>query len=104
MALPARGWVGLGSPPGANGYRYRDRARSLGPCTGATLTRKRFRVRCTGQDVGFTLDEPQQGSLRASVALGTEGLRACFSFGGTIHRDAVGIFQAKRAPAPTFCP
>jgi hypothetical protein len=60
-------------------------------------------------DIPFTLDEPNQGTLAATMTLGGAN-RHCMTFGpGQIRRDTqataggVGIFSARNAP-PVPCP
>jgi hypothetical protein len=59
-------------------------------------------VKC--KDIGFSLDEPQQGSIGVSLVSGDA--RYCAVFGGTITKDAGADdqFKARAAPAPVDCP
>jgi len=102
IALPAAGWLALGTPPGVGGYRYTDRRRVLGPCTKAELRAHRTRLQCKGDGIAFTLGEPSQGSLRVTIATGTDLLARCFEFTAP-RRDVPGLFSARRAPAPPRC-
>jgi hypothetical protein len=110
MPLPASHWQGLGSPPGAGGYRYSDPSQADGPCRRVLLTPTKFVARCGGADLGFTLDEPAQGSLGLRLTTGTGSLRRCLVFGGTVSRDVgevgsgAGLFKASDAPPPLACP
>jgi hypothetical protein len=108
--LPAVRWEASGTPPGSKGYRYRDRDLASGPCRSARVRGgARLRVSCRGAGIPFTLDEPAQGSLAATVELGTDVV-ACMLFGGAaVTRDtpavggATGVFRARNAPAPAGC-
>jgi hypothetical protein len=115
--LPATKWTGQGSPPGAEGYVYKDAARSAGPCTKVRIRRERkggrLKAKCAaapgGSSMDFSLDESSQGSLRAELTIGAHGPRTCVEFGGTVLRDTpaidggTGMFKAKNALAPTAC-
>jgi hypothetical protein len=113
FALPAgAGWRYLGKS-GLRGYAYSDRASANGPCRSLSMRRGRgFKAVCVGTngDIPFTLDEPSQGTLAATVKLGGAN-RHCMTFGpGQILRDTpatgtgLGVFSAKNAPAPAACP
>jgi polyvinyl alcohol dehydrogenase (cytochrome) len=104
IRLPAARWS-----PANGGYRYRDRDRESGPCTTVVLRPNAIRVRCKGDGLTMTLDEPQQGALAAALHVGTD-VTYCARFGGTVKRDAgsgagsPGRFTATAAPAPVACP
>ena len=109
--LPAGSWTALpGNKPGRERYRYRDSSGTT-PCTKVIMkTAKTVTVECRGPLMTFTLDEPSQGSLRATLRLGSGGPDLCFEFGGTVRDDVgtgatgKGLFAAKDAPPPTTCP
>ncbi|MGH7788941.1 MAG: hypothetical protein ACRERC_18870, partial [Candidatus Binatia bacterium] len=110
--LPAAGWVGIGTPAGAKGYKYRDSARLLGPCKLAFIKPGRaLKASCRGTAVAFTLNEAAQGSVQVSLrsGAGNGGLKFCSRFGGTVLADRpsvddeAGLFQAKTAAAPPGC-
>jgi hypothetical protein len=72
IALPASQWTGLGNPAGSGGYQYADNGQSAGPCQAVTLKPgEPLQARCTGQGIGFTLNEASQGSLRIALTTGT---------------------------------
>lgn len=104
--LPAANWQALGSPAGSRGYRYKDPA---GACRAKVRAGKLAKVICRGTVVGFTLDEPSQGSLVATLQLATAPA-LCMEFGGTVRRDIpaqagkTGTFLAMEAPPPASCP
>lgn len=104
IALPASGWQ-----PSRDGYRYRDRPASVGPCTRAFLRAGRWKAKCRGAGLTFTLDESAQGTLVSALALGNERVY-CARFGGVVDTDVgvtasrPGRFVARDAPAPGTCP
>ena len=107
MALPATGWTMRGSGSTTR-YTYRDDG--AGPCASAQLQCGRLKAVCQGAGMGFSLDEPAQGSLRVRmVSGGTDTVRYCLLFGGTIAADrpaageSAGIFRARNAAAPADC-
>jgi len=112
IALPAAGWVGLGNPAGASGYKYRDTEHTLGPCKIALFKPGRaLKLSCRGSGIAFTLNEATQAALRVAVRIGagSGGLKFCTRFGGTVVADRpaddqTGLFKAKAAAAPTSCP
>jgi len=104
--LPASGWAPRGSDAGTlRGYTYKDRSSANGPCTSVKLTTSGLKIVCKGA-LGFTLDEPSQGSLAVFLALGQA--RQCMEFGGDVRRDdpvssGRGQFTARNAPRPAAC-
>ncbi len=108
IALPAGNWVGSGKPPGAKGYKYADKKLVAGPCKSAVIKKGVWQVSCKGSQIAFTLDEATQGSIGATLTVGTES--SCVLFGGTVKKDVgtggagAGVFQSKSAPAPPLCP
>ena len=109
LALPAANWRPLGTPPGSKGFRY-VAGSPADPCRTVLLRGTRLTARCRGDQIGFSLDEPTQGTLGVRLTLGSGALRYCFLFGGTIRRDTpatgdqVGYFQAVDAPRADVCP
>lgn len=102
---PGADWKALGTPPGAKGYRYRDKSGS-GPCRSLAITPgKKATVNCkaTGGPIDFTLDELAQGSLVVSIRLG-DAAPQCSLFGGLVITDEVGQFKSKAAPGDAGCP
>jgi hypothetical protein len=63
---------------------------------------KKLTAKCIGS-LGFTLDEPTQGSLDASLGL-AGGAQQCAGFGGDVVIDQPGKFKAKKASPPAVCP
>jgi len=104
FSLPAARWTGDGTPAGSRGYTYRDTGLVAGPCKKIRIANgKHLQASCKGAQIGFSLDEPSQGSLGITLTLGA-GNRYCMSFGGMILRDEPNRFTAKDAPAPAACP
>jgi hypothetical protein len=99
IVLPAAGWVGkTGKKPGAVVWKYADVA---GVCRRVRLLAgKKLTIKCLG-DLGFSLDEPSQGNLVATLAF-AGGHRHCMSFGGVVA-DEPGRFVAKNS-SPIACP
>jgi hypothetical protein len=99
IVLPAAGWVGkTGKKPGSVAWKYADTA---GVCRRVRLLAgKKLTIKCVG-DLGFSLDEPFQGNLVATLAF-AGGHRHCMSFGGVVA-DEPGRFVAKNS-SPIACP
>jgi len=98
LTMPAAGWTQLPS-----GFRYSDPTLARGPVRVAFIKARRLaKVVAMGSGIGFTLDEPSQGSLGAVLTTG--GHRYCTLFGGSIRTDVPGRFVAVKAPAPAVCP
>ncbi len=112
--LPASGWKALGkNPEGSKGYLYKDKGLVNGPCKKVQVRPgKGVKASCTGDRILFSLDEPTQGSLTATLSLGfgEDGQHYCMAFGGSVRKDFgtgtqfIGSFEAKDAPAPMSCP
>jgi len=100
ITMPAAGWTER--PNG--GFKYSDPMRTRGPVKRALLRAgKLFKVLATGSGIGFSLDEPRQGSLGVVATSGSR--RYCTLFGGnSVRTDEPGRFVAVRAPAPAACP
>lgn len=111
IALPADGWK-----PATGGWKFRREVSD--PPTDdykivAALKTGRLKVLLrddVGSLVGYTLDEPSQGSIAVELVTGAD--RHCMDFGGLIKRDFSedlgggvykGAFGAKDAPAPAGC-
>ncbi len=111
IELPAVNWFGLGNPAGSKGYKYKDPARASGPCKVAVIKPGKVLKAVCGGNIAFTLDEPQQNSLRLNLETGTgvDALEYCSLFGGTVIKDRtasggkIGLFKAKGAAAPASC-
>jgi hypothetical protein len=104
VTLPTAGWSRKGA-----GFVYKDKPGANGPCKSASLRDGAFAASCSGkrQPLGYSLDEPAQGSLAARLASGESSF--CASFGGKVAADTSaasgkGKFLARGAPAPPVCP
>jgi Tol biopolymer transport system component len=113
FALPSAGWKGLGTPPGAKGYKYIDKDLVNGPCKKVLIRPgKLLKAVCRGSQIAFTLDEPTQGlvAVRFSTGSGSAATSSCLRFGGTVVHDTQatagksGQFKAVDAPPPPACP
>ena len=112
FALPSAGWKGLGTPPGVKGYKYVDKDLVNGPCKKVLIRPgKLLKAVCSGSQIGFTLDEPVQGSLALRFSTGgAASASSCLRFGGTVVHDTqatagiTGKFKAVDAAAPPACP
>jgi hypothetical protein len=103
ISLPAANWVSAG----AQGFTYADKALAAGPCAAVAVKLGSWSAKCKGAQIAFTLDEPAQGSLGATLNLGS--VPSCVLFGGQIKKDLAagakaGVFQGKGAPPPAACP
>ena len=99
LSMPAGRWTEL--PGGA--FRYRDPGLASGPVRSAIFRGGRLaKVSARGAAIGFTLDEPSQGSLGAVLTSGQR--RYCTLFGGHVKHDGPGTFGAVKAPPPGACP
>jgi len=108
--LPASGWTGVGRPAGAKGYQYTDKRGANGPCTSVLVEPgKKIDATCAGSGFAFTLNEPAQELVAASLTLGDDPT-LCMQFGGVVKRDVpaqdgtAGLFKAEDAPPPESCP
>ena len=96
-------------------YLYVDRGRVDGPCKRVIIDApRRIVVRCVGDGIGFSLDEPSQGELAIALELGVDRMRYCAVFGGTIladestatstRRAGRAFFKAEDSPLAIGCP
>ena len=97
--LPASRWQGIGTPPGASGWRYRGATSD--PCRSALITARAVKASC--HRIQFVA--PVSGDLRFVLTIGSGPKRYCASFGGTTVRNDEHRFRAKNAPsAPCASP
>src|SRR5207249_4067541 len=76
VVMPATGWTQQ-----ANGFRYKDPGTVNGAVQRALVRGgKLVKLVAKGSGIGFTLDEPSQGSLGVVLTIG--GSRYCTLFGG----------------------
>ncbi|TMA39558.1 MAG: hypothetical protein E6J79_02895 [Deltaproteobacteria bacterium] len=108
--LPAGNWTAAPlNIPGNQSYRYLDRSLAAGPCNSVIVhSGKLLLATCVGTGLGFSLDEPTQGSLDVRLTIGT-AFEYCMHFGGTVRKDqptsgaSLGFFDAADGPPPS-CP
>ena len=103
IALDAAGWVGLGSPAGSRGYRFRDRTRAHG------IDKVSFKaVRGGGGALSlsgggdgwlYAITRPQ-GPVDVRLAIGDDVHCARFE---TLSINKVGEVRAQLAPPPAAC-
>jgi len=79
-----------------------DARRRTGPLGDFFRGGRLAKVSARGAAIGFTLDEPSQGSLGAVLTSGQR--RYCTLFGGHVKHDGPGTFGAVKAPPPGACP
>jgi|GEM_PF-2592784 len=108
LSLDSNLWRGLGTPAGSKGWVYRDPQGSSGPCRSAHVKDGMIRAVCKGSEIVFTLDEVAQNELSVTLQFGRVFAPRCGVFGGVVREvstadAAVGIFEAKDAPAPASC-
>jgi hypothetical protein len=105
-ALPAFGWHGLGTPPGAEGYQYRGADVGDSVCKVVLIKAKVIKAVCKGTLV--SLATPFVGDVDAILGVPTytsaAAIRYCAEFGGTEVRNDASVFKHKNALPPTDCP
>ncbi|MEE8558646.1 MAG: PQQ-binding-like beta-propeller repeat protein [Myxococcota bacterium] len=109
--LPAQNWKTIGPKRRPTGYRYSDPDLSEGPCRSIRLrTTRLLRASCTGAQILYTLNEPQQQTLSAMLELGSTPVAYCVEFEGTILKDVPvtgffrrGSFRARVSPIAPAC-
>lgn len=118
---PGSKWRALGNPPGSLGYKYVDRERDDGPCHLLLAKPGRsLKAVCNGNfgSIPFTLDEPSQGTVTATLEIGNLSPQ-CLAFGpgvssSTLRKDAgtsnpgpLGSYKATAVAPPgtgPLCP
>jgi cysteine-rich repeat protein len=97
-------WTALGNPPGSRGYRYLDRARTVG------VRRAIFKPGRIGGRIGVSaggVNWPyavlqSQEQIEVHFTVGSE--RYCAEIGGfSFRRNEPGLVIARHAPAPHDC-
>ncbi|HJQ83579.1 MAG TPA: myxococcus cysteine-rich repeat containing protein, partial [Candidatus Binatia bacterium] len=102
IALDPSGWRGLGSPPGARGWRWTDPARRTGVAKIVLRTGRdggTLRMSGGGASWPYRITQPQ-GVIDVRFTVGDEILCAKFT---AFARNRPGRVRARRAPAPTSC-
>ena len=93
-------WKGLGSPPGAKGYKYTGTGTPADPCKVVLLKQTVIKGVCRGS--GVTLAPPFTGDVSIVLRLGTTD-RYCALFGGDEVKNDPTLTKRKNAPTPAAC-
>lgn len=96
ITLPQDHWIGLGSPAGSKGYRYRGNLNNGDQCSIVELKPTGIRAACTRLATGPI--QPIQGQLGVQLHSG-EAKRYCATFGGTLIENSAVRFKRKNALA-----
>lgn len=99
--LPASGWKGLGTPPGAKGYKYKGAGTLGDPCKVVLVKANIVKAVCKG--AGMTLTPPFTGAAAIRLDVGTDTKSYCAQFGGTDVKNTVDLLKRKTANAPGAC-
>lgn len=101
IPLPAEGWVALGDPPGAKGYRFRGRGLAGSSAESCTVSIRPTAVRVRCEDPRFVnVPLPLSGRLRVAIVAGG-GKRYCATFGGeTLENDTSWLKRRNARPGP----
>src|SRR5262245_17241235 len=100
--LPSTGWKGLGSPPGAKGWKYKGLGSVADPCKIVLVKQKIVKAVCKG--AGVQMATPFNGNVGIILNVGTDTKRYCAEFGGDLVRNTNTLLKKKAAPAPASCP
>ncbi len=103
IGLYPAGWKELRGDGVRHGYRYRARRPGTRGIRRVTLRPGRIVIRGRGSELPCALTAPRQ-RVPLSVELDTTGQRYCAAFGGSVKRNQVDRFVARRAGPPTSCP
>ena len=105
-SLDKTGWVGLGNPPGAKGFKYKGSKASPvdSTCTIVLIKSKVIKAVCKGG--GVTLTTPFGGDVGIILGIpaGSAALRYCADLGGTEKKNNNTGLKRKDALAPASCP
>ena len=97
--LPAAGWSVIGAANSPKGYRF---TASSGPIQRVTLKNHRLVIRGGRGALGYTLNEPAQGSVTLRLRLGSGNIWCTVANAPKI--DRAGRFKVKNAAPPLACP
>jgi YVTN family beta-propeller protein len=105
VALPASGWVAVGSASRPLGYRFRATG---APIATVAVRKDRISVTGGGESWGYTLNEASQGSVAVRLKMGPLGVAWCAEAGRPPYQaryDVVDRFVgALETPPPAACP
>lgn len=102
LALDAARWSALGNPPGSKGYRYFDKARTVGVRSVAVKSGRnggRIAVGGGGANWPYAITQPQT-SVAVQLTIGADTYCARFT---SFRRNEAGKVKAAPAPAPPDC-
>lgn len=99
--LPAAGWQGKGTPPGAKGFKYKGAGTPDDPCTVVIIKDNVVKAVCKGTAV--SLVPPTQGIIGVTLSVGSTPRRYCAAFLGTEKKNTNIILKRKDAPPPPGC-
>jgi len=105
VALPATGWIALGSAASPSGFRFKANGAAV---SSVVLKSDRIKVSGGGASWGYTLNELSQHSIALRLTMGTAGITWCAEAGRQPYParyDLIDRFLAmSRTPAPAVCP
>jgi hypothetical protein len=100
-------WKGLGSPPGAKGWKYKGAGTGADPCKVVIIKEKIIKAVCkdfASGGGGITLTPPFAGAAGAVLSVDTDQYCAEWGAGSTEIKNDVKLIKRKDAPAPGTCP
>jgi hypothetical protein len=99
-SLPAAGWMGLGTPAGIAGFKYRGSGAASDPCRVVLVKASRIRAVCRG--AAIALSPPFAGDAGVILTVGSDSKRYCSRFGGSTKSNVAGLLRRRAAP-PAPC-
>ena len=109
FVLDASGWKGLGSPPGARGYKYKGKDDTTDPdpkgtCKIVLLKEKVIKAVCKGAAVSLQTPFSASEGITLGVPAGSASSVYCAELGGTEAKNDAKLMKRKDAAAPPSCP
>jgi len=96
---------GLGSPPGAKGWKYKGAGTAVDPCKVLLIKENLIKAVCKDKGAGGVLQTPPYTGLGGVVLdIGAGSDRYCAEFGGTEVKNDDKLVKRKDASAPASCP
>src|SRR5262245_37168030 len=96
---------GLGSPPGAKGWKYKGAGSAVDPCKVLLIKENLVKAVCKDKGAGGVLQTPPYTGLAGVVLDINSGAdRYCAEFGGTEVKNDDKLVKRKDAGAPGSCP
>ena len=105
LTLPAANWQPIGKDGSNKGWRYRDKTAGNG-IKRLVLRRRGAGGRLTLKGIGAALPCDLGAAAQAlpvAVELEVGATHYCASFGGSVKKNAAGVFRAVDAAAPDAC-